>query len=150
MNRKQLLWLVCVGLAAAPGSSTAQSSTPLAPDIETVVSGGSWSQDSLSGYYRVIIRTGGFDHILSTLQIDWVTETTESADSRLVRSRLAEDINAAGSRLSDPVFHLDSAFGLGWVLSLHSFNTHLDQASEETLYIQLGPPGEMSRVSFRQ
>jgi hypothetical protein len=123
----------------------AQSQDSLRPDIETVVTGGTWTSDSLVGYYRILIRTGGFDHLISTLDVEWISQASATQPPRLVRSHRVMDISAAGNRLSDPRFGRALSLN-GWTLSVRGLNTHTSPATEETWWYDLGGPGEIRRM----
>jgi hypothetical protein len=143
--RAGILVLLC--LSGRP--LAAQSPDKLAADIETVVTGGTWTSDSLVGYYRVVIRTGGFDHPVSTLDVEWISQGSATHPARVVTSHRIKDISTAGNRLSDPVFHHELSLN-GWALAVRGLNRHTSPATEETWWYDLGGPGEIRRMSVRQ
>jgi hypothetical protein len=52
----------------------AQDSLSLDPSVAHVVTGGSWSSGTASGQYRIVVRTGGWEHVVSELYIQWLQE----------------------------------------------------------------------------
>lgn len=113
----------------------AQAPSGLAADVETVTSGGSWEQGSSEGRYRAVIRSGGFEHVISTLTIDWITSPTETDSARVVAS---VTIPTAGVSLHDPEFSYTDS---GWTLSVCANDSHFDPPRLSTLHIALGAPG---------
>src|SRR5688572_4660234 len=82
--------------------ASAQEPILLSADVSAVVTGGSWSSGSLTGTYRVVVRTGGGEHVVSYAQIDWIAEPgSYGEEPRVVQSKLA---NTGSWRLDRPRF----------------------------------------------
>ena len=64
--------------ALVPLTASAQGS--VAPDVESVVSGGYWEDGAQSGRYRVVLVNSGFERVTSRLRVEWVREP-RSADA---------------------------------------------------------------------
>lgn len=64
--------------ALVPLTAFAQGS--VAPDVESVVSGGYWEDGAQSGRYRVVLVNSGFERVTSRLRVEWVREP-RSADA---------------------------------------------------------------------
>jgi hypothetical protein len=58
-------------LAALSRPSHAQDTIALDPTIAHVVTGGHWTKGGAGGQYRIIVRTGGFEHVASELFIQF-------------------------------------------------------------------------------
>ena len=58
--------------ASLPLSALAQGG--VAPDVESVISGGYWEDGAQSGRYRVVLVNSGFEHVTSRLRVEWVRE----------------------------------------------------------------------------
>lgn len=119
---------------------TAGAQTPVAipPDVETVVTGGFWKSANSKGSYRVVIRSGGFEHVISELQVDWITEPEgNDKPSRVVASKVAE----TGSwRLDKPRIAKDSK---GWRVTVEGVEPHMTPMPRGTWSVQLGEPGTL-------
>src|SRR4051812_8088554 len=48
-------------------------------DVTSVESGGQWSSHGINGSYRVIVVNGGFEHVISHVFIEWISDPTISA-----------------------------------------------------------------------
>lgn len=126
-----------LGLHAQAASDTAS----LPADIELVLTGGKWtSPDGPSGNYRAVLRTAGYEHITSSLTIDWVAETTDSTDSRVVASRLLRELGPGVLRLAQPHFYRSDGT---WFVQVKSYNSHCTPVQEEIWRVDLGGPGEV-------
>jgi hypothetical protein len=140
--------MTLAAVAAATGLLAgihAQERVSLPPEVVYVSSGGWWKTDKLQGTYRVIVRTGGFEHIVSQAQVDWVTGPTSSEDSsRVVASKIAE----TGSwRLDNPRFVRRSG---KWYVEFQAAESHVVPTPRGTWIVELGNPGEMkSRLRTR-
>ncbi len=54
------------------------------PDVVSVTSGGYWDDGEKSGTYRVVISNKGFEHITSTLLIEWIADPADRDGSPVV------------------------------------------------------------------
>jgi hypothetical protein len=54
------------------------------PDVTSVVTVGHWKADTLEGLVRVVVRTGGFEHVASSIQVEWVTQSALGRDPAIV------------------------------------------------------------------
>nr|WP_298424589.1 hypothetical protein [Hylemonella sp.] len=62
---RAVLFLLLLPLAAFARS-------PVAPDVDSVVSGGYWESGNDSGHYRVIVVNSGFEHVTSRVYVEWL------------------------------------------------------------------------------
>ena len=122
--------------ALAPASGSEQQTLAVPAEVETVVTGGQWKSDKQSGTYRVIVSTGGFEHIVSQVQVDWITETVDRDDPpRVVSSKIAE---TGAWRLFQPRIVKS---GGKWRVLLEGIETHFTRPPRGTWTIDLGEPG---------
>lgn len=124
-------------------SATAQSTAQVPVHIETVASGGFWEvDDSTRGQFRVVIETGGFEHLISDAHVDWIAQPRESdAAPRLVASISVPEVTGGGVHLVDPLLSWD---GKSWVLTIDAANTHCDPVRIDRWRMALGAPGKLT------
>jgi hypothetical protein len=70
VTRVQLLLVLLAGLSAAK----AAAQTSVDPDVSAIVSLGDWTTPGQEGMSRVIVRTSGFDHVTSSIQVEWLRQ----------------------------------------------------------------------------
>jgi hypothetical protein len=141
-NRKKeiltVLKLICsltvAFLCTPPGS--AQSIVALAPEVTYVTSVGRWKTETNEGTYRVVVQTGGFEHIVSEAQVDWIADSKNSSDlPKIIVSKIAE----TGSwRLDHPRFTKVKG---RWRIELTAVDSHHSPALRGIWTIDLGKPG---------
>jgi hypothetical protein len=120
-------------LLAAPVGG--QQHDHLPPDVETVISGGWWQKGSQEGRYRVVIRSSGFEHVISTLSVDWILSPTESDSARIVASFA---IPTSAVVVHDPELIMEEG---RWLLKALTTDTHYDPPRRSSLRVILGGPG---------
>lgn len=59
-----------------PLAAFAQS--PVAPEVETVISGGYWEKGADSGRYRVVLLNSGFEQVTSRVLIEWLRDPRQA------------------------------------------------------------------------
>lgn len=69
-NTALLLSLALFALAASAKPPRAT----IDPAVDSVVSGGYWTDGEDRGTYRVVVRSDGFDHIVSEITIEWLSD----------------------------------------------------------------------------
>jgi len=99
LSNPSLMAIAVVFTVLTSASALAQDTRAVPADVETIVTGGQWKSDKLSGTYRVKVRTGGFEHIVSQVQIDWIAQFDDRNEPRVVNSKLVE---TAAWRLLQP------------------------------------------------
>lgn len=67
--------LRCV-LLALPLAATVLHAAPIDPQLAFAVTGGNWETGGRSGAYRVLVFTGGFEHVSSRVVAEWVADPT--------------------------------------------------------------------------
>lgn len=112
-----------------------QQHDQLPTDVETVVSGGLWQKGPEEGRFRVVIRSSGFEHVISTLTVDWISDPTESDSARIVAS---VPIPTTAVVVHDPELINE---GGRWLLKAFTTDTHFDPPRRSSLRVVLGGPG---------
>ena len=144
MGAAKLLRLCTVMLVLAASDTRGQATTTIPADVEAVVTGGKWSANGQNGTYRVIVSTGGFEHIVSQVQVDWIAH---SNDRDTLDKVIASKIAQTGSwRLLTPRI---SRTGGQWRAVLDGVETHFNPAPKGTWEILLGSPGQL-KTTLRQ
>jgi hypothetical protein len=141
MIAKSLLLLfpmLCSAVRAAP----AQDSVSVEPTVVAVVTGGRWTSEGRAGYYRVIIRTGGFGHTTSDLTVQWLAEPTRDDGPSVVRSVAVKELSDL-ARLDRPQI---GQYFKGWRIWLQVTDTRADPGKQTTRAIDIGAPGEFKVV----
>ncbi len=88
--------MILLGLAGTPALSqnalpSEVSSLPAA--VHQVVSGGYWSKDGAEGSFRVVVLSGGVEHINHDLYLQWIKVDPETGGSSVVHSLGIKQIN---------------------------------------------------------
>ena len=138
MTAKFLSFLALVFCTVAQPSS-AQDSLVVDPTIADIVSGGHWAASGQEGYYRIVIRTGGFEHINSELTVQWLTEGGRDSDPVVVRSIVVKELTI--NRLDRPKI---GQYLKGWRVWVQQTDTHSEHSSTSMRTIDLGPPGQVT------
>jgi hypothetical protein len=135
----QVLWLLGVILLWSPEESRAQVPS-LDPSISAVTTGGYWEAGGQNGTIRLIVVTGGGDHIVSTLHAQWIAEGAEQTSSRIVRSALVAAISPGVFALETPRFELVDK---RWRATVEGTNTHTSPPERQGWVLTFGAPGEV-------
>ena len=132
------LFAVILLAATMPGLAAAQQAPSLDPSIAYVTTGGGWSTDSSSGQYRVIVRSGGFEHIVSELFIQWLRDPRDSRDSAtVVRTVKLESLSGFWA-LGQPTFVCAKVCHV----EIDGTDSHTGEKGQWIL--SLGPPGQVT------
>ena len=134
-----------IGLVALVASQAmAQQPVAIPADVETVVTGGKWRTGNSEGTFRIVVRTGGFEHIVSQVQVDWIALSADRDKSEhVVSSKIAE--TGSWRILRSRIVHRSGQ----WHALLEAIETHLNPAPRGTWEIALGPPGAL-KTTLRQ
>ena len=109
------------------------------PRVSAVATGGRWTAGASSGYYRVVIRTGGGEPATSNLTVQWLAVPAPNALPTVVRSLGIQELSGVG-RLDRPQL---GQFLKGWRLWIQVTDSQSPQGTQRTRAIDLGPPGEV-------
>ena len=138
LNRMVLILL----LGALAGSANAQGVPTVPTEVSGVLAGGYWTSGAQEGSYRIIIVSGGFEHIVSQVFLQWLSQPTSPNDSVVVLSTVElEAISAGGWQATNPQFELKNK---KWEATIASSNSHTDPISSTRWRLTLGPPGSYS------
>ena len=98
-----LLALLLLGLpvVATEPDPLADRAAMLDPQLTAAVSGGYWQQGSEGGGIRVLVYSGGFEHITSRVVLQWLTETTPERPAGVVNSVPVKELDGQYA-LDDP------------------------------------------------
>ena len=89
---KHLCFLLSFGALATPALAAAQDTTRIDPSISSVVTGGYWQHGQRGGRYRIVVRSAGFEHVSSTLRVEWILEGTGKQDDSVLVSSAVDSI----------------------------------------------------------
>jgi len=82
----------------------AQDSLTLDPIVSSVITGGAWAAAGEHGTYRLVVLSGGFEHITSVLYVQWLREDPERREVRVRATRLVAEIPQGIYSLGTPTF----------------------------------------------
>ncbi len=89
---KHLWFPLAFSALATPVLAAAQDTMPIDPSVSSVVSGGYWQHGQRAGHYRMIVRSAGFEHVSSTLRVEWIPEGTGKQDDSVLVSSAVDSI----------------------------------------------------------
>lgn len=137
--------LLVVLLCALALHTHAQQSVEIPADVEAVVTGGKWVSAGREGTFRVVVRTGGFEHVVSQVQVDWlaVSEGAEGSQE-VVASAVAEtgSWRVLRARVAPRGAH--------WYALIEAVETHFTPVMRGTWEVRLGAPGELNSMLRRK
>ena len=138
---RYLIFAFVAFLIVLPASSQDRALPFLDAAIESVISGGYWTnQDKAEGQFRVVVDTGGYEHLISSIWVQWIAQPKNSEDSaQIVMTKHLEEVDANYVRLSEPKLTLE---GNRWILTVESTQTHCDPMPVKRWHVALGPPGQ--------
>jgi hypothetical protein len=94
-------FLLCA--ADQPVNSTVeQAAEQLNPGLSAAVTGGSWEAAGGRGRYRVVVFTGGFEHVSSKVFLQWLSESEEGP--HVLRNVLVAELSSGSWSVGAPVF----------------------------------------------
>lgn len=138
------LLLAAVASAAFITRASAQEVVALHPAVESVVSGGRWQTESAEGNYRIVVHTGGFEHVVSQVQVDWLSIHSGNEEPRVVTSKFVE--MGSWRVLRTRFVHRGSS----WYALVEAIEPHFSPAARGTWELRLGPPGEVVATMRRK
>ena len=72
--------------------SAASSASVVPADVSNIVSGGYWTSGDESGTYRVVIVSGGFEHVTSRAFVEWIADPKSEQDEPKVVAVVEPDL----------------------------------------------------------
>jgi|SRR5688572_10993504 len=87
MVRTLLILFVC-------GAPLAAQQAPAVPvELEFAVTGGGFQAGAAWGQYRVLVFSGGFDHIVSEFHLQWVRDPSQDDSASVLSSVPIQELN---------------------------------------------------------
>ncbi len=65
------------------------------PTISFIQTGGYWQSGKQDGLYRVVVTSGGFEHVASRLYVQWIATDQDRREHKTVRTVEIKDIGYA-------------------------------------------------------
>ena len=88
----------------------AAQEAPVVPvDLEFAVSGGAFQVDSMWGRYRILVLSGGSDHIVSEFHLQWVRDPSGDDTATVVSSVPINELNGVWRAAGAPVIRRTGA-----------------------------------------
>ena len=107
-------------------------------DIVSIVSGGEWQGDGRNGFYRLVVVSGGYEHVTSRLYVQWVQESQDSSTP----SRVVHTKNVFGDSLYSLGVQTISLVQRSWQATVDGSDGHGQPPRPGQWVLALGPPGE--------
>jgi hypothetical protein len=70
--------------------------------VKSVQAGGHWEAGDKEGFYRVVVTSGGFEHVISRLYIQWIAVDQDARAYTLARNVDVKELNGGGSSVILP------------------------------------------------
>ena len=97
-------------ILCAFGAPLAAQQAPAVPvNLEFAVTGGDFLADSASGQYRILVFTGGSDHIVSEFHLQWVRDPSGEDSATVVSSVPINELNGVWRAAGTPVIRRTAA-----------------------------------------
>jgi hypothetical protein len=129
-------------VACRPPQAREPARNALDPDVEIVLSGAHWKYDEVVGTHRVVVRTSGFEHPISEITIEWLSEPGDRRPARVVRSAVVST-GRGRWRVRDPILRPTPA---GATLEWTGVDTHESPVREYQCSAVLSPRGTYEMV----
>ena len=128
----------------APRLATAQAMDAITPYLEFAVKGGGWADSTAAGEHRVLVYSGGFEHVISVVYIQWIRDPRAQADTAtLVQSVAVAQLNRPWRVSAVPVLRSTTA---GTTFTIHFVDPHDSGQPEQVCVVTAGTPSNY-RVS---
>jgi hypothetical protein len=129
--------LACVSAPGVRAQENAEPSDTIEPSIVLVVTGGRWTQGDKQGFFRVVIRQLGWDHVSNGVQLDWIEENAESQAFIIASSAVLSELSDGFWLLGTPSFTTPE--GGPTRMSLPAEHTYSHE--KRTFVFEFGSPG---------
>ena len=138
-----MLALLLTGALAPP---LAAQDAPVVPgSVSSVEAGGYWSSGGVEGQYRLIIDTGGMEHVVSQAFLQWLSQPRDAEGSVVVITSVPlTELNTGVWRFDSPAFQLRHGV---WEATIDGLNSHTQPPVRARWCLRLGPPGVYSVVA---
>jgi hypothetical protein len=136
--RASLLGILCL----APGSLLAQEPKNVDPHLLYAVTGGYWERGDVHGQFRILVYSGGFEHIISHVFVQWLRDPQASDQPpELVASEPIRPINDQPT-WSVGLPSLVSEKRNVAIVNLKMVNSHTEENETRTCILRLALPGQ--------
>ena len=98
-----LLLLSVAGSVHAQDEDVADAKA-IPASVQSVQSGGYWQKGDQDGHYRVVVTSGGFEHVISRLFIQWIALDQDAREYKLNRTVEVKEIGIASTVTPAPKF----------------------------------------------
>ena len=120
----------------------AQTAPAVPTSVNSVQAGGYWATTGREGQYRLIIESGGYEHIVSRAFLQWLAQPGTSKDSMVVvASIVIPELDTGIWQLDSPRFEIH---GSNWQALVDGSNARIQPAAKARWRLTLGPPGKYS------
>jgi hypothetical protein len=121
----------------------AAQEAPVVPvDLEFAVTGGAFQVDSVWGRYRILVLSGGSDHIVSEFHLQWVRDPSGEDSATVVGSVPINELNGAW-RAAAPVIRRTAA---GTTVVIDVIDSHGAISGRRHCVVT---PGALSKYTIR-
>ena len=102
-----VLAAIMIGSTVIPVPAAAQATQQrvaehLDPRVAFVVTGGEWQHGDEGGTVRIIVLSGGFEHLTSLLFVQWLATDPDSVFPRVLRTEEVREFTMSSWALTDP------------------------------------------------
>lgn len=139
---KKAVLLLLLGLLALSASARSRMAS-IDPSVDSVVSGGYWTDGEDRGIYRVVVRSGGFEHIVSEITIEWLSDPREGNEEPSIHKSVVVKEGRGLWRVADSKLEVAPGGG-GVFLDWKAISPH--DLSERRCRARLFPDGSYSLV----
>ena len=112
----------------------------LNPTVAFVVTGGEWQRGDDRGEVRIVIASGGFEHVTSVLYVQWLLIDPDSAETRVVRTEQVKEFADRHWSLATPRITWQ---GQKWYATVDGADSHTEPPRVSRWRMDIGPPGEI-------
>lgn len=115
----------------------------LDPMVTFVITRGEWHRGDEAGRVRIIVTSGGFEHVTSVLYVQWMLVDSDSGRMRIIRTEEVKEFAQGSWALTAP--RIDWQGGK-WNATVDGADSHAEQPRVARWRLDIGAPGEV-RVS---
>jgi len=128
-----------LGLVCFLSVPVAAQETDVPVTLQFAVTGGRFQTDSVQGPYRVLVFTGGSDHVISEFFLQWMREASASDTIALVSSVPIEELNSSWLAAAAPTITRTNS---GTTITIEVIDSHFEVPGRRKCLIRPGPPSK--------
>ena len=87
-----LLLLSVAGSVHAQDEDVADAKA-IPASVQSVQSGGYWQKGDQDGHYRVVVTSGGFEHVISKIYVQWIELDQDAREYKVLRTLDIKELN---------------------------------------------------------